>query len=226
MAPKRKRTQTTELLYAADVPQLQVLINKPSQTMGDASGRTQVVLDPVINTSMNDEESVLAACKLVYLLYHNTWGILKPLGIGSFTYKAIYFGKKMRKRQTSWQDRVLNKFALPHVKASIVKWEAAHPGQSFSKLSPVERVENSRETFKTDSQVISKAMFKPLMSVLDTFSVFDVEAHEAPSEEDRKKMKAVRDMLQRNHEVFCEITYLYRILENNEEGRVRQTTSS
>jgi hypothetical protein len=64
-------------------------------------------------------------------------GITKPLGIGSNTFKSIFIFKKMNKKQMDWQDHVLNKFALPHVQASITEWEVTHPGQSFSELSAI-----------------------------------------------------------------------------------------
>jgi hypothetical protein len=63
-------------------------------------------------------------------------------------------------------------------------------------------------------------MFKPVISMLDTFAVFDPTAHDAQSAKDREKMKAVRERLQRKHECVCWMTYTYRILRNDKKSKV------
>jgi hypothetical protein len=182
--------------------------------MGDMSGRNPVVRDPAITTSLTDEESVLVASKLVYLLYHHyhndLWGILKPLGICSFSYKGIYMKKKMGEKQTDWQNHALNKFRLPHVNTSIEEWEAAHPGQLFAELSTAERVGIWEAKFLADPEAMSKAMFKPVISVLDTFQIFNSGAREAQSAEDQERMKAVVKMLRVKYNYVCQLAYHFR----------------
>ncbi|KAF2644797.1 hypothetical protein P280DRAFT_546219 [Massarina eburnea CBS 473.64] len=200
MSPKRKYEEPTAIVYGANVPWLQPLVE---------------AIDPT-----SDDKVVWESAKVAYLLHHaldaegNLSDALQSIGAGPETPKHKTWVKKISAKQTQWRQAILHKFLFDHVKEVIRKWHVANAWKTFGALPPEERDKIWMAEYDADPEGTIVSMMKPVIGILDTSNVFKLDLAD---NEDRTKMRAIRNMLRSKYRFGCEITFKHRILKDRKD---------
>ncbi|KAF1978457.1 hypothetical protein BU23DRAFT_595635 [Bimuria novae-zelandiae CBS 107.79] len=207
MPPKRKRTgieeeERTSLTYAGEIQWLRWLTHKSEE---------QVPYVDIEEDGAN-QKLLTAACKLVYILYHDIEthdclnSLLRSLNNGA---SALNSGsvKAAKVQQSGWKGQIINKFFIPHVKELKRKWEVAHPYASFASLPEPDRIKQWMDAYDADPVAMVAVMLKPIVKVLDLKSIFRTDL----VGEDRSRMRAIQAMLRQKYWFGCACSYKYSV---------------
>ncbi|KAF2105777.1 hypothetical protein BDV96DRAFT_607983 [Lophiotrema nucula] len=218
MAPKRKANEASNdaalddsptILYGKDAFWLQGLVGKSPNDLRN-SFQPVPARDPTVAAYTN-AELCDAASRVVYLLNHNlhqknTYDICMWLGIDPLSPTGVVLVRDQRYEQSKWEKRILN-FALKHVGNCIQNYQMENKGKKFHELIADERANYYGEIYHADPKSIATSMFKPVISVLDTSTVFNASTDSTLSQDDKDKMQAVRKMLGLKYIFACGWAY-------------------
>jgi hypothetical protein len=210
MALKRKHEDPAMITYVAEIPWFRCLVTLSSLDRSEDLNPDESVRDPALAVFTNNK-IVEEVSKLLYLVHHqvkDSSKLLQYLGLDSISHEDVALTKQLNLRQSQWKSAILNKFLLPHVKELERRWHVANAWRSFTTISTEERKRIWLDAYDEDPKGITTSMFKPVIGILDTDSIFN---GGLDCVEDRAKMRRVRIMLRNKYLFGCEITYEHRV---------------
>ena len=157
------------------------------------------------------EDQIWEACKWSYLLYHT-------VDYSPALTKATQSldRSQITKKQTAWRSHILNKFLLPHVKELARAWCAKNPWRFVEDLDVADRDQIWIDEWNTDPSGIVRAMWKPVVDVLDLEHVF---SDELIFEDEKEKTEKLKQMFRDKYVCGCNLTWMHRVRKIEVKGK-------